>query len=160
MSRAKFPVTQAIRALRAAKVPFEEHLYDYVARGGTAASAAALGVSEHVVIKTIVLEDDTKAPLIALMHGDREVSTKALGRHLGVKTVRACEPKVANKHSGYVVGGTSPFGFRRACPVFAPESVVTLADLYINAGARGFLVRISGDVLRDVIAPTLVDCAA
>ncbi len=160
MSADKHPVTQAVRALRAAKVTYEGHLYDYVERGGTEASAAALGVSEHVVIKTIVLEDEKAKPLVALMHGDASVSTKNLARHLGVKLVRPCDPTVAERHTGYKVGGTSPFGLKRPLPIFAPESVLALPALYINGGARGFLVAITGADLVRVLAPTVVDCVA
>ena len=159
MAADKHPVTQAVRALRAAKVRFEGHLYDYVERGGTAASAAAFGVSEHIVIKTIVLEDERARALIALMHGDKNVSTKAVARHLGVKVVRPCDPVVAERHTGYRVGGTSPFGLKRPLPVFAPESVLALPQLYINGGARGFLVTLSGVELARVLSPTVIDCA-
>ncbi|MCA9577529.1 MAG: aminoacyl-tRNA deacylase [Polyangiales bacterium] len=159
MSSAKHPVTQAVRALRAANVTYEGHLYDYVERGGTAASAAAFGVPEHIVIKTIVLEDERARALVALMHGDASVSTKALARHLGVKLVRACDPAVAERHTGYKVGGTSPFGLKRPLPVFAPASVLALPRLFINGGARGFLVTLRGvDVVR-VLSPTVVECA-
>lgn len=160
MSTDKHPVTQAVRALRAAKVTYEGHLYDYVDRGGTASSSAALGVSEHLVIKTIVLEDEKAKPLVALMHGDASVSTKNLARHLGVKLVRPCDPTVAERHTGYKVGGTSPFGLKRPLPIFAPESVLALPTLYINGGARGFLVAIAGADLVRVLQPTVVDYVA
>src|SRR5437763_15394349 len=118
MAQEKFPATQAVRVLREHAVAFTHHPYTYEERGGTAVSARALGVDEHAVIKTLVMEDEGKRPLIVLMHGDREVSTKALARLLGVKTVQPCTPAVADRHSGYQVGGTSPFGTRKAMPVY------------------------------------------
>jgi len=142
----------AVRALRAASVPFEPH-------GGTAASAAALGVDEHLVIKTLIFEDDAKKPLCILMHGDREVSTKNLARAIGTKTVGPCTPEVADRHSGYQVGGTSPFGLKRAMPIYAERTIAELARIYINGGARGFLVAIDPSDLVRVLAPTLVDAA-
>lgn len=156
----KHPVTQAVRALRAKKVAYDGHLYEYVERGGTESSAAALGVDEHIVIKTIVLEDERAKPLVALMHGDASVSTKALARHLNVKLVRPCDPTVAERHTGYKVGGTSPFGLKRPLPIFAPESVLALPQLFINGGARGFLVAITGADIVRVLQPTVVDCVA
>jgi Cys-tRNA(Pro) deacylase len=135
-----YPVTTAIRALRAAQISFTPHLYDYQERGGTAASSLALGVDEHWVIKTLVMEDELKRPLVALMHGDCEVSTKNLARHIGVKTISPCAPQVADRHSGYQVGGTSPFGTRKAMPVYAQLSIGELPRIYINGGKRGFLV--------------------
>lgn len=140
MGKVKYPVTPAIRALKASGFTFEQHLYDYVERGGTAASAAALGVQEHAVIKTLVLEDEKANPLLALMHGDAEVSLKALARHLGVKSITPCEVATANRHSGYQVGGTSPFATRRAMPVYMQETILKLDKLYINGGKRGFLI--------------------
>jgi Cys-tRNA(Pro) deacylase len=156
---AKHPVTMAIRALRAAKVAFEPHLYAWQPHGGTRASSEALGVDEHAVIKTLIMEDDRKQPLCVLMHGDREVSTKQLARTIGVKTVAPCAPEVADKHSGYQVGGTSPFGLRRAMPVYMERSIVELPTIYINGGARGFLVAIDPKEAQRVLAPTLVDVA-
>lgn len=138
----KIPVTQAVRALRAAEVDFTPHPYRYEERGGTAVSARELGVDEHAVIKTLVMEDDARRPLVVLMHGDREVSTKELARHLGVKAVEPCKPDVADRHSGYQVGGTSPFGLRRAMPIYVEESILALDRIYVNAGKRGFLVAI------------------
>ena len=140
MSKDKTPVTTAVRALRAAGVAFTHHLYAYEERGGTAVSARELGVEESCVVKTLVMEDDRKNPLIILMHGDREVSTKALARLLGVKTVAPCSPEVANRHSGYLVGGTSPFGTRHPMPVYIEETILTLPRIYINGGQRGYLV--------------------
>lgn len=149
----------AIRALRAASVAFTPHVYAWEPRGGTAASAAALGVDEHRVIKTLIFEDDRKQPLCILMHGDREVSTKNLARAIGVKTVAPCTPEVADRHSGYQVGGTSPFGLRRAMPIYMQQTIAELPVIYINGGARGFLVEIDpADAVR-VLAPVLVDVA-
>jgi Cys-tRNA(Pro) deacylase len=149
----------AVRALRAGKVAFEPHLYTWQAHGGTAASAAALGVDEHAVVKTLIFEDDAKAPLCILMHGDREVSAKQLARVIGVKTTAPCTPEVADRHSGYQVGGTSPFGLRRAMPIYMERSIAELPVIYINGGARGFLVAIDPRELVRVLAPTLVDVA-
>ncbi len=149
----------AVRALRAAKVEFEPHLYVWEPRGGTAASAAALGVDEHQVIKTLIFEDDARKPLCILMHGDREVSTKNLARAIGVKTCGPCTPEVADRHSGYQVGGTSPFGLRRAMPIYAQATIADLPRIYINGGARGFLVELATTELIRVLAPTLVDAA-
>ncbi|MCX5745698.1 MAG: aminoacyl-tRNA deacylase [Proteobacteria bacterium] len=156
---AKHPVTMAIRALRAAKVAFEPHLYAWEERGGTAASSAALRVDEHVVIKTLIFETDAGEPLCVLMHGDREVSTKQLARQIGARATEPCKPAVADRHSGYQVGGTSPFGLRRPMPVYMERSIAALPRIYINGGARGFLVAIDpADAVR-VLTPTLVDCA-
>ncbi len=155
----KHPVTMAVRALRAAKVEFEPHLYVWEAHGGTAASAEHLGVDEHAVIKTLIFEDEAKRPLCILMHGDREVSAKNLARQLGVKTTAPCTPAIADKHSGYQVGGTSPFGLKRAMPVYMERSIAELPRIYINGGARGFLVAIDPKELVRVLVPTLVDAA-
>lgn len=149
----------AIRTLRSAKVAFEPHLYAWEAHGGTAASAAALGVDEHAVVKTLIFEDDAKKPLCILMHGDREVSAKNLARAIRVKSVAPCAPEVADKHSGYQVGGTSPFGLRRAMPVYMERSIAALPKIYINGGARGFLVAIDPREAVRVLAPILVDVA-
>ena len=156
---ARHPVTQAVRALRAAKVDFVPHLYPWEPRGGTRASSEALGVDEHLVIKTLIFEDEAKRPLCILMHGDREVSAKNLARTLGVKQVGPCAPEVADRHSGYQVGGTSPFGLRRAMPVYMERTIADLPRLYINGGARGFLVEIAPADLVRVLAPTPVDVA-
>ena len=149
----------AVRALRAADVAFEPHLYAYEPRGGTAASSAALGVDEHAVIKTLIFETDARAPLCILMHGDREVSAKNLARAIGAKTVAPCAPEVADRHSGYQVGGTSPFGLRRAMPIYLEATIAELPRIYINGGARGFLVAIDPRELVRVLAPELVDVA-
>jgi Cys-tRNA(Pro) deacylase len=147
----------AIRALRAGDVPFTPHLYPWEPRGGTAASAAALGVDEHTVIKTLIFEDDRRQPLCILMHGDREVSTKNLARAIGTKAVAPCPPEVADRHSGYQVGGTSPFGLRRQMPIYLQRTIAELPRIYINGGARGFLVAIDPADLVRVLRPTLVD---
>jgi Cys-tRNA(Pro) deacylase len=159
MSTPDYPITPAIRILREQKVAFTPHLYDYVERGGTAHSAASLGVDEHVVIKTIVLEDDKKHPLICLQHGDREVSTKNLARAIGVKTVTPCDPDTAMRHTGYMVGGTSPFGTRKQIPIFLERSVSALDSVFINGGKRGFLVCLAVSEIIRVLKPTLVDAA-
>ena len=154
-----YPVTMAIRVLRQHRVEFTPHLYTWEAHGGTAASARHLGVDEHRVIKTLIFEDEAKKPLCILMHGDREVSAKNLARHIGVKSVAPCQPAVADRHSGYQVGGTSPFGLRRAMPVYCEKSIAALERIWINGGARGFLVGISPRDLERVLAPTLVEVA-
>lgn len=159
VAKDKLPVTAAIRVLRQARVEFTPHVYDWEPRGGTRHSAASLGVDEHQVIKTLVMEDEEKRPLVVLMHGDHEVSTKALARILGVKTIQPCEPTVADRHSGYQVGGTSPFGTRRVMPIYMQASIAELPVIYINGGKRGFLVELKPAELVRVLAPTLVDAA-
>ena len=155
-----YPITQAIRVLREHKVSFTTHRYDYVERGGTEHSAAMLGVEEHCVIKTIVLEDDQKQPLICLQHGDQEVSTKNLARARGCKTVSPCSPSTANRHTGYIVGGTSPFGTRKLLPVYMQQSIEQLPIIYINGGSRGFLVGLTPSEVQRILKPILVDAAA
>jgi Cys-tRNA(Pro) deacylase len=154
-----YPVTMAIRVLRQNKVEFTPHLYDYEERGGTRVSSQQLGVDEHAVIKTLIFEDDAKKPLCILMHGDREVSAKNLARQLGHKSVSPCAPEVADRHSGYQVGGTSPFGLKRAMPVYMEKSIVALPLIYINGGARGFLVGIRPAELERVLKPRAVEVA-
>lgn len=151
--------TPAIHFLRERKIPFTEHEYRYEERGGTAVSARELGVDEHSVIKTLVMEDEAKHPLIVLMHGDKEVSTKNLARQIGAKTVSPCAPDVAQKHTGYLVGGTSPFGTRKRMPVYLERSIVDLDRIYINGGRRGFLVSLAPSELIRALSPTLVDAA-
>ncbi len=160
MAKDKLPVTAAVRVLREHGVAFTNHPYEYEERGGTAVSARELGVDEHAVIKTLVMEDDAKKPLVMLMHGDREVSTKNLARTLGVKTIGPCEPAVADRHSGYQVGGTSPFGTRRAMPVYMQRTILDLAYVYINGGRRGYLVGMAPAELVRVLQPTAVDAMA
>lgn len=159
MSQPKIPVSAAIRVLRAAKIPFTEHLYEYVEHGGTGESARQLGVEEHHVIKTLVMEDENKKPLIVLMHGDCEVSTKNLARQIGCKTIVPCVPEVANRHSGYVVGGTSPLGTKKAMPVYAERGIFALEKIYLNGGKRGFLVGLAPHDLLMAISPVQVDAA-
>ncbi len=155
--RKKPPVTPAVRALRAAKLPFDDHLYDYEERGGTALSARSLGVEEHRVIKTLVFEDDQKRPLIVLMHGDLEVSARSLARVAGLRSAAPCLPLVAEKHTGYKVGGTSPFGLRKSIPIFAEGSIRDLERLFINGGARGYLVSMTPLVLDQLLQPHWVE---
>lgn len=141
MTQKDCPKTSAVRCLLERGIEFEVFAYKYEKRGGTRVSSRVLGVDEHTVVKTLVMETDSGEPLIVLMHGDREVSTKQLARVLNVKSVRPCEPKVAHRHSGYVVGGTSPFGTRHRLPVYCEASILDLDHIYINGGARGLLVR-------------------
>lgn len=153
------PVTPAIRVLRGAGVAFTPHLYDYEEKGGTRRSSDQLGVEEHAVVKTLVMQDENARPLIVLMHGDRQVSTKSLARQVGCKTISPCTPEVAEKHTGYKVGGTSPFGTRKVLPVYCQESITLLPRVYINGGGRGFLVALAPAELVRVLSPTLVDVA-
>lgn len=155
----KHPVTMAIRALRAAGIPFVPHLYAYEPRGGTRVSSETLGVPEHVVIKTLIFETDRGEPLCILMHGDCEVSAKQLARVIGSKSVAPCAPEVADRHSGYQVGGTSPFGLRRKMPVYMQSTILELPRIYINGGARGFLVELDPRDAQRILAPILVDIA-
>lgn len=151
--------TPAIHFLRQQGVSFTEHEYRYEERGGTAVSSRELGVDEHIVIKTLIMEDERKQPLIVLMHGDKEVSTKNLARQAGRKTVSPCAPDAAQKHSGYLVGGTSPFATRKAMPVYLERTIADLDRIYINGGRRGFLISLApADVIR-VLSPTLVDAS-
>lgn len=151
--------TPATQWLERAGVAYTEHPYDYVERGGTAESARQLGVDEHAVVKTLVMQDERAQPLVVLMHGDREVSTKNLARAIGAKAVEPCRPEVAQRHSGYLVGGTSPFGLRKAMPVYVQASVLALPRIYINGGRRGYLVGLAPQVLADVLGARAVDCA-
>ena len=151
--------TPATSFLKQKGVAFGEHPYPYVEKGGTAASASALGVDEHAVVKTLVMEDEDKKPLIVLMHGDREVSTKNLARQLGKKTVSPCKPEVAERHSGYQVGGTSPFGTRKAMPIYVEKTILDLERIYINGGRRGFLVSIAPSVLVETLGAKPVSVA-
>lgn len=159
MTKEKSPVTPAVRLLRQERIAFTPHPYPYEEKGGTAVSSRELGVDEHAVIKTLIMEDEAKNPLMVLMHGDRQVSTKELARTLGVKTVVPCVPAVADKHSGYQVGGTSPFGTRKPLPVYLEETILDLPKIYINGGKRGFLVGLDPrDVVR-LLQPKLVKVA-
>lgn len=156
MAKDKTPITQAVRRLREEKVIFTEHLYTYVERGGTSVSARELGVDEHSVIKTLVMEDEHHSPMIILMHGDRQVSTKELARIIGVKQVTPCTPETAHRHTGYLVGGTSPFGTRRKMPIFMEESIAVLPEIIVNGGKRGYLVKMAPAELIRLLKPTLV----
>jgi Cys-tRNA(Pro) deacylase len=157
MKRASTPATDL---LARNGVAFSEHDYDYVEHGGTAVSSSALGVPEHQVVKTLVMETDKGDPLVVLMHGDRKVATKELARIVGAKRIFPCRPEVAQRHSGYLVGGTSPFGTRRQMPVYLERSVLALPRIYINGGRRGYLLGMDPAVLAEVLAPILVDVAA
>jgi len=154
-----YPVTMAVRTLRQHDVEFSPHLYTWEAHGGTRASAAHLGVDEHQVIKTLIFEDEAKKALCILMHGDREVSARNLARQIGRKSVAPCAPEVADRHSGYQVGGTSPFGLRRAMTIYCEKSIATLPRIWINGGARGFLVGIDPRELYRVLKPVEVEVA-
>ena len=151
--------TPATQALKAAGVAYTEHVYDYVDHGGTAESARQLGWDEHAVVKTLVMQNERAEPLIVLMHGDRQVSTKNLARAIGAKSVEPCKPEVAQRHSGYLVGGTSPFGTRKAMPVYVEASVLDLPTILINGGRRGYLVGIAPQVLGQVLGAQPVHCA-
>jgi Cys-tRNA(Pro) deacylase len=159
MSKDKVPTTPAILALKSSAVNFTLHSYQYEEHGGTRVSAAKLGVDEHCVIKTLVMEDETAGPLIILMHGDREVSTKMLARSLGVKTIVPCKPAIAQKHTGYQVGGTSPFGTKKVIPIYMEKTIVDLPEIFINAGSRGLLAQISTADLVRLIEPQMVSVA-
>jgi Cys-tRNA(Pro) deacylase len=151
--------TPATQLLRAHRVEFTEHPYEYQEHGGTAHSAASLGFEEHSVVKTLIMQDQDAKPLIVLMHGDRKVSTKNLARQIGAKSVEPCKPDVANRHSGYLIGGTSPFGTRRAMPVYIEQSILELPRIAINGGRRGFLVQIDPRVCLDLLKARPVQCA-
>ncbi|MFZ5547296.1 MAG: Cys-tRNA(Pro) deacylase [Pseudomonadota bacterium] len=151
--------TPATQWLKAQGVAYTEHVYDYVDHGGTAESSRQLGRPEHEVVKTLVMQDDKGEPLIVLMHGDRSVSTKNLARAIGAKSVEPCKPEVAQRHSGYLVGGTSPFGTRKAMPVYVEESVLALPGILINGGRRGYLVGLAPEVLTRLLGARPVNCA-
>ena len=151
--------TPATQFLRQHGIAFTEHVYDYIDKGGTAESSKQLGVPEHEVIKTLVMQDERAQPLIVLMHGDRQVSTKNLARQIGVKSVEPCTPEVAQRHSGFMVGGTSPFGLKKAMPVYAEETALLLPRICINGGRRGYLVGIAPTVLVELLGAKPVNCA-
>ena len=155
----KLPSTAATRLLKEKGIPYTEHPYRYEEKGGTAVSARELGVDEHAVVKTLVMEDESGAPMVVLMHGDREVSVKALARQARRKAIQICRPEVANRHSGYQVGGTSPFGTRKQMPVFVERSILALPRIYINGGSRGFLVGIDPRDIEKALTVTPVDAA-
>lgn len=158
-AKEKTPSTQAVRVLRAAGVSFTDHFYKYEDRGGTRVSAEQLGIDEHLSIKTLIMENEQRQAFIVLMHGDREVSLKELARRLGVKTVQPCSPETAQRHSGYLVGGTSPFGTREAMPVYMERSILDLPRIYINGGHRGYLVCLDPKEIVRVLQPELVEVA-
>ncbi|AIO67543.1 aminoacyl-tRNA deacylase [Burkholderia oklahomensis] len=152
--------TPATQFLRRHGVAFGEHVYDYVDHGGTSESARQLGIDEHVVVKTLVMEDEHAKPLIILMHGDRTVSTKNLARQIGAKRVEPCKPEVANRHSGYLVGGTSPFGTKKAMPVYVESTILDLPSIYLNGGRRGYLVSVAPAALTTFLDARPVQCAS
>jgi Cys-tRNA(Pro) deacylase len=159
MAKEKIPSSPAILVLKKQVAVFTLHPYDYEEKGGTRVSALKLGVSEHCVIKTLIMEDENAKPLVILMHGDKEVSTKALARSIGVKSIAPCRPEIAQRHTGYKVGGTSPFGLKKQMPVYMEKTIAALPDIFINAGARGLLAQMSpGEVIR-MLHPVMVDVA-
>jgi len=151
--------TPATQFLRKQGVAFTEHPYEYEEHGGTEVSARELGVDEHHVVKTLIMQDEAAKPLVVLMHGDRKVSTKNLARQIGCKSVEPCKPEVANRHSGYLVGGTSPFGTKKAMPVYVEKTVLELDKIYVNGGRRGYLIGIAPAAMQAVLKMTPVDCA-
>jgi Cys-tRNA(Pro) deacylase len=159
MAKDKIPVTPAMRVLRAEKVEFTPHLYVYEDKGGTAVCARELGFPEHAIIKTLVMEDDQGNPLIILMHGDKQVSTREMARILGVKSILPCSAEKASRLTGYLVGGTSPFGTRRVLPVYMEKTILDLPQIYINGGKRGFLVGISPKDTERILKPVFVHVA-
>jgi Cys-tRNA(Pro) deacylase len=152
--------TPATQMLRRAGIAFGEHPYEYVEHGGTEESARQLGVDEHRVVKTLVMEDEHAKPLIVLMHGDRKVSTKNLARQIGAKRVEPCKPEVANRHSGYLVGGTSPFGTKKTMPVYVESTILELDEIWLNGGRRGYLVSLAPAVLVSLLGAKPVQCAS
>ncbi|MBX3675528.1 MAG: Cys-tRNA(Pro) deacylase [Rhodocyclaceae bacterium] len=152
------PETPATRFLRQHRVAHSNHLYEYEEHGGTGTSARALNVDEHAVVKTLVMEDEAGKPLIVLMHGDRKVSTKNLARQIGAKSVSPCRPETAQRHTGYLVGGTSPFGTKKILPVYIEKTILDLPLIYINGGRRGFLVGVQPHEIVRVLTPTQVEC--
>ena len=152
-------MTPATAFLKSKGISYTEHVYEYVEHGGTTVSAGSLGVPEHEVVKTLVMQDERALPLIVLMHGDRKVSTKNLARQAGRKSIEPCRPEVAQRHTGYQVGGTSPFGTRKALPVYMERSIAALPAIYINGGRRGFLVKLKTADLISILRPDLVDVA-
>jgi Cys-tRNA(Pro) deacylase len=151
--------TPATQWLKQHGVAFSEHPYAYQEHGGTQVSSRELGVDEHHVVKTLIMQDEAAKPLVVLMHGDRKVSTKKLARQVGRKSIEPCKPDVASRHSGYLIGGTSPFGTRKAMPVYVEQGILALDRIYINGGRRGYLIGIDPQVLTQVLAATAVTCA-
>ena len=156
----EIPVTTAVRMLRDHKVNFEPFFYEYEEKGGTTVSARELGVPEHSIIKTLIMEDENKKPLIVLMHGDKQLSAKQLARELKVKTIKPSEPEVANRHSGYVVGGTSPFATKKTMPVIMQKTILDLPHIWINGGKRGFLIKLEPTAVVKLLQPQLLDVQA
>ncbi|MCF8033330.1 MAG: aminoacyl-tRNA deacylase [Desulfarculaceae bacterium] len=159
MPKKKIPSTPALHALKGAGVDFIPRLYDYVDHGGTGEAARQLGADEHAVVKTLVMAGPDKAPFLVLMHGDKEVSTKALARQLGIKEVNPCPERDAQRHTGYQVGGISPFGIRKPLPVYVEKGILALPRLLINGGKRGLLLEITPSVLEEILSPTPVEAA-
>ena len=159
MTKEKIPTTPGILALKAQRADFTLHAYQYEERGGTKRGASKLGVDEHCVIKTLVMEDETSKPLIILMHGDKEVSTKSLARIIGVKSISPCKPAIAEKHTGYKVGGTSPFSTKKAMPTYMESTIANLPEIFINAGSRGLLARMPSNELIRILKPIAVSAA-
>ncbi len=157
MGKDKTPVTPATRMLKQAKIDYTPRIYTYEERGGTTVSARELQVDEHLVVKTLVMEDEHRKPLLVLMHGDQEVSTKSLARTIGAKTISPCDADTAEKHTGYQVGGTSPFATRKGLPVYMEKTILELQTIYINGGKRGFLIELSPHAVIAVLAPTIVE---
>jgi Cys-tRNA(Pro) deacylase len=157
MAKNKFPMTQAIRVLKKSGVDYTLHLYKYQEKGGTARAARELAVDEHMVLKTLIMEDNTAQPMVVVMHGDKQVSTKAFARFLSVKIIKPCEPKTAHQHTGYQVGGTSPMGLKKPLEIYLEKSIGDLSRIYINAGKRGLLAEMSSRDLISIIKPTLVN---
>ena len=151
--------TPATEFLASRNVSYTEHLFEYVDHGGTSATSGALGIPEHEVVKTLIMETDKGDPLVVLMHGDRKVSTKELARQAGVKRIFPCKPETAQRHSGYLIGGVSPFGTRKPMPVYAERSILDLARIYINGGRRGYILGMDSAELVRVLSPVLVDVA-
>ena len=156
MSKGKLPITPAIRLLRSENVVFSDHPYTYEEKGGTAVSARELGVDEQCVIKTLIMEDEAKRPLVILMHGNLQVSTKELARQINVKQISPCSPETAQRHTGYQIGGTSPFGTQRDMPVYMEETIAELEKIHINGGKRGYLIGMTPGELVRVLKPVLV----
>ena len=156
MAKDRTPVTSAIRLLRKERVHYTDHLYEYEDKGRTAVSARELQLDEHSVIKTLIMEDENKNPLIVLMHGELQVSTKGLARLIGVKTISPCTPETATKHTGYLTGGTSPFGTRKVLPVYMEETILDLPKIYLNGGKRGYLIGLDPKEVLRILKPVLV----
>ncbi len=159
MTKEKIPSSPAILALKAQLAVFSLHSYKYEDKGGTKASAMKLGVDEHCVIKTLIMEDENASPLVILMHGDKEVSTKSLARSIGAKTIVPCRPEIAQKHTGYKVGGTSPFGTKKTLPIYMEKTILELPAILINAGSRGLLAQMAPAELMRILHPVLVNVA-